>query len=46
MDWQSLIVICIGIVALLYVGRIFKRQFKKADSNPECNNCPVIDKEV
>jgi len=43
MDWQTIIVAIIGVVALLAVIRKFYRQFFKPESAPECDNCPVPD---
>ena len=38
---QTIIAIMIGIAALLYVVRIFAKQFTQSENNPKCENCPI-----
>lgn len=40
---QTIIALIIGVVALLYVGKKFVNQFRKTETNPKCDNCPVPD---
>ncbi len=43
MDWQTIIAIMVGLVAVVYVMHIFLRQFNKPEVDPKCDNCPVPD---
>ena len=38
---QTIITILIGIVAVIYVVKIFTKQFLQVETNPKCQNCPV-----
>lgn len=38
---QTILAILIGLAAFLYVGTKFLRQFKKIETDPKCDNCPI-----
>jgi hypothetical protein len=38
---QTVLAILIGLVAFLYVLKIFVKQFSRSEKNPKCENCPV-----
>ena len=38
---QNILAIIIGIVASIYVIKIFIRQFSQSEKNPKCENCPI-----
>ena len=38
---QTIIASIIGVVAFLYVGSKFINQFRKTETDPKCDNCPV-----
>lgn len=40
---QTVVAILIGIVALIYVIKIFTKQFSHIETNPKCENCPIPD---
>ncbi len=40
---QNILAIIIGIVASIYVIKIFIRQFSQSEKNPKCENCPIPD---
>lgn len=40
---QNILAIIIGILASIYVIRIFIRQFSQSEKNPKCENCPKSD---
>ena len=43
MDMQLLVAIIIGVIALLYLFKRFKRQFTQIDKDPKCEDCPAPD---
>ena len=40
---QTIIALIIGLIALIYVGNKVIQQFRKAETDPKCDNCPVPD---
>ena len=40
---QTIIALIIGVVAVLYVANKFINQFKKVETDPKCDNCPIPD---
>ena len=40
---QTIIALIIGVVAVLYVASKFINQFKKVETDPKCDNCPIPD---
>ena len=40
---QTVVTILIGIVAIIYVVKIFTKQFMQVETNPKCENCPIPD---
>ena len=40
---QTVIAIISGIVAFIYVLRIFFKQFSQSEKVPKCENCPIPD---
>ncbi len=40
---QTVIAIISGIVAFIYVLRIFIKQFSQSEKDPKCENCPIPD---
>jgi len=43
MEWQTIIAIGVGFIALVYVVHIFVRQLNKPEVDPKCDDCPVPD---
>ena len=41
MNWQSIIAIICGLIALTYVVKVFKKQLNVPEIDPKCNNCPI-----
>ena len=46
MDIQILLAMIIGVIALLYLFKRFKRQFTQIDKDPKCEDCPVTDEKL
>ena len=38
---QTAVAILIGIVAVIYVVKVFTIQFLQVETNPKCENCPI-----
>ena len=38
---QTVVTILIGIVAVVYVVKVFTNQFLHVETNPKCENCPI-----
>ena len=45
MDMQLPIAIIIGVTALLYLFKIFKKQFAQIEKDPKCDDCPILDEQ-
>jgi hypothetical protein len=41
MEWQTVIALVLGFLALVYAGWYFLRQFFQVKKKPECDDCPV-----
>ncbi len=41
MEWQTVIALVLGSLALVYAGWYFLRQFFQVEKKPECEDCPV-----
>ena len=41
MEWQTVIALVLGFLALVYAGWYFLRQFFQVEKKPECEDCPV-----
>jgi len=40
-EWQKVIALVFGFLALVYAGWYFLRQFFQVEKKPECEDCPV-----
>ena len=45
MEWQTVITLVLGFLALVYAGWYFLRQFFQVKKKPECEDCPVPNQE-
>ena len=43
MEIQFIILVIIGMVAVLYTLRQFKKQFNSSDESAKCSKCPAVD---
>ena len=41
MEWQTVIALVLGFLALVYAGWYFLRQMFHVEKKPECEDCPV-----
>ena len=46
MDIQFLAAILIGVLALLYLYKIIKKQFTQIEKDSKCEDCPVPDEQL
>ena len=45
MDVQLFLAIIIGVLAFLYLFKMFKKQFTQIEKDPKCDNCPIPDEQ-
>ena len=43
MEMQFIILVIIGMLAVLYTLRQFKKQFNSSDKSAKCSKCPAVD---
>ena len=43
MDIQLIIVLLLGLIAFIYIGKQMIKQFTQTEKEPKCDNCPVPD---